>query len=127
MIAERNPFKKSFLLVKVFLMHDNYRDLTKGGIAGPILAFAMPLILGNMLQTLYNAADSIIVGRFVGPEALAAVGAAYSLMTFLTSLMIGLSMGSGIVFSYLFGEGNHEKLKKALGISLTLMKFPEYV
>ena len=117
MIAERNPFKKSFLLVKVFLMQDNYRDLTKGGIAGPILAFAMPLILGNMLQTLYNAADSIIVGRFVGPEALAAVGAAYSLMTFLTSLMIGLSMGSGIVFSYLFGEGNHEKLKKALGIS----------
>ncbi len=98
-------------------MSDSSRDLTKGGIAGPILTFALPLILGNMLQTLYNAADSIIVGRFVGPEALAAVGSAYSLMTFLTSLMIGLSMGAGIVFSYLFGEGNREKLKKALGIS----------
>ncbi len=93
------------------------RDLTTGGIAGPILAFSIPLILGNMLQTLYNAADSIIVGRFVGAEALAAVGSAYSLMTFLTSLMIGLSMGAGIVFSYLFGEGNQEKLRKALGIS----------
>ena len=84
-----------------------------------MLAFAMPLILGNMLQTLYNAADSIIVGRFVGPEALAAVGSAYSLMTFLTSLMIGLSMGSGIVFSYLFGEGRLDRLKKALGISFS--------
>ena len=98
-------------------MRESSRDLTTGGIAAPILAFALPLILGNMLQTLYNAADSIIVGRFVGPEALAAVGSAYSLMTFLTSLMIGLSMGAGIVFSYLFGEGNHEKLRKALGIS----------
>lgn len=98
-------------------MANTSRDLTKGGIAGPILIFALPLILGNMLQTLYNAADSIIVGRFVGPEALAAVGSAYSLMTFLTSLMIGLAMGAGIVFSYLFGEGNQEKLRKALGIS----------
>ena len=98
-------------------MDTGSRDLTKGGITVPLIAFALPLILGNMLQTLYNAADSVIVGRFVGPEALAAVGSAYSLMTFLTSLMIGLSMGAGIVFSYLFGEGNTEKLRKALGIS----------
>ncbi len=98
-------------------MGDGTGDLTKGGIAGPLMAFALPLILGNMLQTLYNAADSIIVGRFVGPAALAAVGSAYSLMTFLTSLMIGLSMGSGIVFSYLYGEGNRERLRHALGIS----------
>ena len=78
------------------------KDLTKGGIIGPMLSFALPLILGNMLQTLYNAADSVIVGRFVGPDALAAVGSAYSLMTFLTSLMIGLSMGAGISFSYFY-------------------------
>lgn len=93
------------------------RNLTEGGIIAPLLSFALPLILGNMLQTLYNAADSIIVGRFVGAEALAAVGSAYSLMTFLTSLMIGLSMGAGIVFSYLYGEKNTEKLRNALGIS----------
>ena len=98
-------------------MSTSSRDLTRGGITGPLIAFALPLILGNMLQTLYNAADSVIVGRFVGAGALAAVGSAYSLMTFLTSLMIGLSMGAGIVFSYLFGEGNAEKLRKALGIS----------
>ena len=60
-------------------MANTSRDLTKGGIAGPILIFALPLILGNMLQTLYNAADSIIVGRFVGPEALAAVGSTWAL------------------------------------------------
>ena len=95
------------------------RDLTEGGIIAPLLSFALPLILGNMLQTLYNAADSIIVGRFIGPEALAAVGSAYSLMNFLTSLMIGLSMGSGIVFSYLYGEKNYDRLKHALGLSFT--------
>lgn len=98
-------------------MTDSTRDLTKGGIAGPLLAFALPLILGNMLQTVYNAVDSIIVGRCIGPEALAAVGSAYSLMTFLTSLMIGLTMGAGIVFAYIFGEGNNKRMKKALGVS----------
>ena len=92
-------------------MLNTNRDLTEGGIIAPLLSFALPLILGNMLQTLYNAADSIIVGRFIGPEALAAVGSAYSLMNFLASLMIGLSMGSGIVFSYLYGEKNYDRLK----------------
>ena len=100
-------------------MLNTNRDLTEGGIIAPLLSFALPLILGNMLQTLYNAADSIIVGRFIGPEALAAVGSAYSLMNFLTSLMIGLSMGSGIVFSYLYGEKNYDRLKHALGLSFT--------
>ena len=117
MIAKRNLFKKISKTVRVMIMGNTTRDMTQGGIIGPLLSFALPLILGNMLQTLYNAADSIIVGRFVGPEALAAVGSAYSLMTFLTSLMIGLSMGAGIVFSYLFGEKNFDKLRKALGIS----------
>ena len=97
------------------------KDLTKGGIIGPMLSFALPLILGNMLQTLYNAADSVIVGRFVGPDALAAVGSAYSLMTFLTSLMIGLSMGAGISFSYFYGSGDMKSLRSALGISFMMI------
>ena len=97
------------------------KDLTKGGIIGPMLSFALPLILGNMLQTLYNAADSVIVGRFVGPDALAAVGSAYSLMTFLTSLMIGLSMGAGISFSYFYGSGDRKSLRSALGISFMMI------
>ena len=97
------------------------KDLTEGGIAGPMLSFALPLILGNMLQTLYNAADSIIVGRFVGPDALAAVGSAYSLMTFLTSLMIGLSMGAGVSFSYFYGSGDMKNLRSSLGISFMMI------
>ncbi len=97
------------------------KDLTKGGIIGPMLSFSLPLILGNMLQTLYNAADSIIVGRFIGPDALAAVGSAYSLMTFLTSLMIGLSMGAGVSFSYFFGAGDRKSLRSSLGISFMMI------
>ena len=66
------------------------KDLTKGNITRTLLAFAVPMILGNMLQQLYNIADTLIVGRFLGANALAAVGSAYSLMTFLTSIFIGL-------------------------------------
>ncbi len=102
-------------------MNDGQRDLTKGGIVAPILSFAMPLIAGNMLQTLYNAADSVIVGRFVGPDALAAVGSAYSLMTFLTSLMIGLSMGASVAFSRLYGRGEKEGLKASIAIAFVLI------
>lgn len=102
-------------------MNDGQRDLTKGGIVAPILSFAMPLIAGNMLQTLYNAADSVIVGRFVGPDALAAVGSAYSLMTFLTSLMIGLSMGASVAFSRLYGQGEKEGMKASIAIAFVLI------
>ena len=70
-------------------------DLTKGNIIKSLLLFALPMILGNLLQQLYNITDSVIVGQFVGAQALAAVGAAYALMTFLTSVIIGLCMGSG--------------------------------
>ena len=102
-------------------MNDGQRDLTKGGIVAPILYFAMPLIAGNMLQTLYNAADSVIVGRFVGPDALAAVGSAYSLMTFLTSLMIGLSMGASVAFSRLYGRGEKEGMRASIAIAFVLI------
>ena len=70
-------------------------DLTRGGITGSILMFAFPMIAGNLLQQCYNIADTIIVGRFAGPDALAAVGSSYTLMTFLLSVIIGLCMGSG--------------------------------
>ena len=96
-------------------------DLTSGPIASSLMFFALPLILGNMLQTLYNAADSIIVGHFVGPDALASVGSAYSLMTFLTSIMIGLAMGAGISFSYLYALKDWAKLRRALAISFAFI------
>ena len=66
------------------------KDLTEGSITGTMLRFALPMILGNLLQQCYNVADTLIVGRFLGADALAAVGSAYTLMTFLTSILLGL-------------------------------------
>ena len=83
-------------------------ELTQGPIFRRLIRFALPLMLGNLLQQLYNVADTLIVGRFVGSDALAAVGSAYTLMTFLTSVLLGLSMGSGAVFSIRYGEGDQE-------------------
>ena len=73
-------------------------DLTKGNVTKSLLLFAAPMILGNLLQQCYNIADTWVVGKFVGADALAAVGSSYALMTFLNSLLIGLCMGSGAVF-----------------------------
>ena len=81
-------------------------DLTKGPIASTMLWFALPMILGNLLQQCYNIADTWIVGRFLGSDALAAVGSAFSLMTFLTSILLGLCMGSGSLFSICHGQKN---------------------
>ena len=63
-------------------------DLTQGPVMKSMLLFAVPMILGNLLQQCYNVADTLIVGQFLGPNALAAVGSAYTLMTFLTSIML---------------------------------------
>ena len=71
------------------------RSLTKGPITKGILLFALPLMFGNLLQQMYNIADTWVVGRFLGADALAAVGSSYTLMTFLTSILLGLCMGSG--------------------------------
>ena len=73
--------------------------------------FAWPMIAGNFLQQLYNVTDTVIVGKYLGANALAAVGSAYALMTFITSILLGLSLGSGAVFSMRFGEQNWTKLK----------------
>ena len=74
-------------------------ELTRGPVMKTMLRFAIPMILGDLLQQCYNIADTLIVGRFLGADALAAVGSAFSLMTFLTSILLGLAMGSGTVFS----------------------------
>lgn len=90
------------------------KDLTQGNVTKTMLLFACPMILGNLLQQFYNIADAWIVGKFLGPDALAAVGSAYSLMTFLTSVMIGLCMGSGTVFSVCFGKKEKQQLKNSI-------------
>lgn len=85
-----------------------YHDLTKGSISRSLLLFALSMIAGNMLQQLYNIADTLIVGRVLGRNALAAVGSAYALLTFLTSIFLGLSMGAGALFSIYKGKGEKE-------------------
>lgn len=93
------------------------KDLTQGRVTATMLAFAAPMILGNLLQQCYNIADTLIVGRFLGSDALAAVGSAYTLMTFLTSILIGLCMGSGSVYSFYFGRREEASMKSSMVIS----------
>lgn len=97
------------------------KNLTEGSVTKTILLFSLPMIAGNLLQQLYNIADTLIVGRFLGSGALAAVGASYTLMTFLTSIFLGLCMGSGAVFSIRYGEKNQEQLEKSIGASFLLI------
>ena len=99
------------------------KNLTEGKILKTMLMFALPMILGNLLQQIYNIADTMVVGRFLGAEALAAVGSAYTLMTFLTSVLIGLCMGSGAVFSIAYGAGNEQELKKSIWVSFIFVGF----
>lgn len=97
------------------------QDLTRGPVMRSMLLFAIPMILGDLLQQCYNVADTLIVGRFVGTDALAAVGSSYSLMTFLTSILLGLCMGSGALFSMHFGRRDGDGLRESLASSFVLI------
>lgn len=96
-------------------------DLTSGNITGNLLKFALPLMVGNILQQFYNLADTLIVGKFLGTEALAAVGSSYTLMTFLTSILIGLCMGSSAFFAMQFGKKDYDTLNKGIFLSFLLI------
>lgn len=91
-----------------------YQDLTQGNISLGLLKFALPMIAGNLLQQLYNIADTLIVGQALGRDALAAVGSAFTLMSFLTSIFLGLSMGAGALFSIYLGKGDRSSLRSAV-------------
>ena len=92
-------------------------DLTKGPVIKSMLLFAIPMIIGDLLQQCYNIADTLIVGQVLGKNALASVGSSFTLMTFLTSIILGLCMGSGALFSICFGQKDEEKLKENLSAS----------
>lgn len=92
-------------------------NLTQGAIFQNLIKFSLPMILGNLLQQVYNLADTLIVGRCIGSDALAAVGSAYTLMIFITSIIIGLCMGSGAFFSEDYGAGNQRQLKEDIRFS----------
>ena len=91
-----------------------YYDLTRGSIPKSLFFFALPMMAGNLLQQFYNIADTLIVGRVLGKNALAAVGSVYTLMTFLTSVFLGLSMGAGALFSIYLGKKKMENLRSAV-------------
>ncbi len=95
--------------------------LTTGNITGSLLRFAFPMMVGNLLQQLYNIVDTLIVGQFLGKEALAAVGSSYSLMTFLTSILLGLCMGSGVSFSISFGKQEYDRMKSGIFMSFVMI------
>ena len=97
------------------------RDLTKGRVVKSMLLFAIPMILGDLLQQCYNIADTLIVGQVLGRNALAAVGSAFSLMTFLTSVILGLCMGSGALFSIRFGERDDNAVRESLCASFVFI------
>ena len=96
-------------------------DLTQGPVMKTMLWFAVPMILGNLLQQCYNVADTLIVGQFLGANPLAAVGSSYTLMTFLTSILLGLCMGSGAVFSIRFGQNDLDGMKEGMCASFVLI------
>lgn len=98
----------------------NQKNLTQGPVLKTMSLFALPLILGNLLQQGYNVVDTWVVGKFIGSDALAAVGSAFALMTFLTSILLGLCMGSGVVFSVYFGKKDEDELKNSLAMSFLL-------
>ena len=79
------------------------KNLTSGGITAALLKFAAPMIVGNLLQQVYNLADTFVVGRYLGEDALT---------TFIYSIIIGLCMGSGSLVSYYYGSNNSEKQRK---------------
>ena len=97
------------------------RDLTQGPVMRSMLLFAVPMILGNLLQQCYNIAYTLIVGQFLGKNALAAVGSSFTLMTFLTSILLGLCMGSGALLSIRFGQRDEAGLREAVCASFVLI------
>lgn len=88
-------------------------DLTQGSVWKVILRFAFPLLIGNLLQQLYNVTDSIIVGQFLGKQALAAVSASFFQYYFIISLVIGVGSGTSVVVSQFFGAKQFDKVQKA--------------
>jgi putative MATE family efflux protein len=99
------------------------KDLTTGNEGKLILKFAIPMLLGNVFQQLYNVVDSIVVGKFIGKDALAAVGTSGPVIFLLISFMIGITMGFTIVISQYFGAKDMDKVKKAINTMYVFLFF----
>lgn len=95
-------------------------DMCNGPLLGKILLFSLPLMASSVLQLLFNAADAVVVGRFCGPQSLAAVGSNNSLINLLINLLIGLSVGANVVVARYLGAGQTEKVNKAVHTAMTV-------
>lgn len=96
-------------------------NLAEGPIFRKLIQFSLPMIAGNLLQQVYNLVDTLIVGKCIGADALAAVGSAYTLMIFITSIIIGLCMGSGAFFSADYGAGEEHRLREDIRLSFVFI------
>ena len=108
--------KKKFNLAALFAP----TDMTEGSPGKRIVAFAIPMLIGNIAQQLYNTVDSIVVGRYVGDNALAAVGSASPILNLLLVLFVGISVGASIMVSQYFGAKQREELSGSIGCSIPL-------
>ena len=97
--------------------------MTEGSIPKQLILFAIPILISNLFQQLYNTVDTAIVGRFVGANALAAVGTCNLVVVFMIYFFIGLSNGSSIVLSQCFGENDEEKVSKTVPPAYDLFKW----
>lgn len=93
-------------------MKNKIENLTEGVIWKKIILFAIPLMISNLLQQLYNACDSAVVGNFAGSEALAAVGSTGALINLLVGFFLGISTGTGVLFSRYFGAEDEKNFQK---------------
>ena len=94
------------------------KDMTQGRIFPLIVKFTIPLVIGNLLQLTYNAVDSIIVGRFVGDEALAAVGTGNPLITLILLFVQGICLGASVLIATMYGAKEFEKLKRQVSTAM---------
>ncbi|MDI9468763.1 MAG: MATE family efflux transporter [Bacillota bacterium] len=96
-------------------------DMTSGSPHRLLLAFSVPLLAGNVLQQLYNTVDSLVVGNFLGREALAAVGSGFPFLFMLTALFMGIAMGGAIIVSQYFGARDYDSLQRTVGTIYRLL------
>jgi putative MATE family efflux protein len=103
------------------------RDLTEGKEGKKILSFALPMLLGNVFHQLYNVIDSIIVGNFIGKEALAAVGASFPVVFVFFALVLGVTSGSTVVISQYFGAKDNERVKRTIDTLFIMLFFASII
>lgn len=103
------------------------RDLTKGSVRKQIVMFALPMVLGNVFQQLYSIVDSIVVGKFIGKEALAAVGSSFPVIYVLIAMVIGIGSGASVVISQYFGAKQNDNVKKAVSTIFIFLFFAAIV